>query len=288
MTEPRTHSFAAPGAVIHYDVREGGDGTEPTLLLIGSPMAAGGFPTLAGHFADRRVVTYDPRGSERSRRTDDADRTRVEEHVDDLRRLIEAIGGGPVDVFGTSGGAVNTLALVAAHPELVRVAVPHEPPNASALPDKDAAIAACEDVHQAYLRSGFGLGMAKFIALVSHEGPIPEDYTDRPDPDPAAWGLPTEDDGSRDDPLLGQNIPSCNAFELDFRALRAAPTRIVPAYGEESGDIFAARGAHSVAERIGTDAVEFPGGHTGFMGGEYGQEGRPDEFAAKLREVLGS
>ena len=31
----------------------------------------------------------------------------------------------------------------------------------------------------------------------------------------------------------------------------------------------------------------FPGGHGGFLGGEYGQTGDPDGFAAKLRQVLG-
>jgi len=70
MTEPHSHTLDAPGAVLHYDVR---NGPEPTLLIIGSPMGAAGFATLAGHFPDRRVVTYDPRGAERSRRTDAAD-----------------------------------------------------------------------------------------------------------------------------------------------------------------------------------------------------------------------
>jgi hypothetical protein len=41
-----------------------------------------------------------------------------------------------------------------------------------------------------------------------------------------------------------------------------------------------------VAERLGTTAVIFPGDHAGFLGGEYGQTGDPDAFAAKLREVL--
>jgi hypothetical protein len=31
----------------------------------------------------------------------------------------------------------------------------------------------------------------------------------------------------------------------------------------------------------------FPGGHGGFMGGEYGYDGQPEAFARKLREVLG-
>jgi len=30
----------------------------------------------------------------------------------------------------------------------------------------------------------------------------------------------------------------------------------------------------------------FPSGHSGFLGGEFGQTGKPVEFAAKLREVL--
>ena len=38
----------------------------------------------------------------------------------------------------------------------------------------------------------------------------------------------------------------------------------------------------------GREAVVFPSGHGGFLGGEYGQSGKPDEFAAKLREVLGA
>ncbi len=46
------------------------------------------------------------------------------------------------------------------------------------------------------------------------------------------------------------------------------------------------RGAEAVAERLGTTAVTFPSDHGGFLGGEYGQAGEPDAFAAKLREVL--
>ena len=75
MTEPKTHTLDAPGAVLHYDVRSNEASTEPVLLLIGSPMGAAGFGTLAGHFTDRTVVTYDPRGAERSKRTDGAAET---------------------------------------------------------------------------------------------------------------------------------------------------------------------------------------------------------------------
>lgn len=286
MTEPKTHTLDVPGAVLTYDVRANDASTQPVLLIIGSPMAASGFGTLAGHFADRTVVTYDPRGSERSRRTDGASETTPDEHADDLHRLIAALDAGPVDLFATSGGAVNALALVARHPEQVRTLVAHEPPAAQELPDREAVLAACVDIHETYLRSGVGPAMAKFIALVSYEGPLPDGFANQPGPDPAMFGLPTTDDGSRDDPLVGQNIVSCNSYRHDFDALRRASTRIVLAVGAESGRVMAGRAAVAVAERLGTAPVTFPGGHAAFLGGEYGQTGVPDAFAAKLREVL--
>jgi hypothetical protein len=112
------------------------------------------------------------------------------------------------------------------------------------------------------------------------------DFARQPGPDPAMFGMPSEDDGTRTDPLLGQNIISCTHYEPDFAALRAASTRIVMAAGAESAGEMAHRGAEAVAERLGTEPVNFPSGHGGFLGGEYGQTGDPDAFAARLREVL--
>jgi pimeloyl-ACP methyl ester carboxylesterase len=256
------------------------------LVLIGSPMGAGGFGTLAGHFTDRTVVTYDPRGVERSAKSDPLSESTPDQHADDLHQLISALDAGPVEMLASSGGAVNALALVARHPEQVRTLVAHEPPAAQMVPDREGALAASRDVHDTYLREGMGPAMAKFIALVSHKGPIPADYVDQPAPDPAMFGLPTEDDGSRTDPLLGQNMVSCTHYQFDFDALRAASTRVVIGIGAESDGELASRAAAAVAERLGMTPVTFPSGHGGFLGGEYGQTGDPDGFAATLREVL--
>jgi pimeloyl-ACP methyl ester carboxylesterase len=286
MTEPKTYTLDVPGAVLHYDVRSNDASTQPVLLLIGSPMGAAGFGTLAGHFTDRTVVTYDPRGAERSKRTDGAPESTPDEHADDLHRLISALDAGLVDIFASSGGAVNALALVAQHPEQVRTLVAHEPPAARELPDREPAMAACVDIHETYQREGFGPAMAKFIALVSYEGPIPAGFADQPGPNPANFGLPTEDDGSRDDPLVGLNMPSSPNYRHDFDALRAAPTRVVVGVGAQSAKMMAGRAGLAVAERLGTAPVTFPGGHDGFLGGEYGGMGEPDAFAATLRKVL--
>jgi hypothetical protein len=87
--------------------------------------------------------------------------------------------------------------------------------------------------------------------------------------------------------MLEHNMKWLTTYEPDFEALAKAPTRLVFAAGEESKGILASRGAYAAAERLGSEVVIFPGGHNGFMGGEYGQPpGKPTEFAAKLREVL--
>ena len=242
MTEPTTSTLEVPGAVLTYDVRRVDPSPLPALLLIGSPMGAGGFGTLAGSFTDRTVITYDPRGVDRSTKDDPASRSTPEQHADDLHRIIAELGGGPVDLFASSGGAVNALALVAKHPEDVRTLVAHEPPLASILPDRKGALAITEAIDETYQRSGFGPAMAQFIVAVSHEGEITPEFAAQPAPDPAMFGMPSEDDGNRTDPLLFQNIISCTHYEPDFDALRAAPTRIVIAVGGESEGQLAYRG----------------------------------------------
>jgi pimeloyl-ACP methyl ester carboxylesterase len=256
--EPATYTLEVPGAVLTYDIRAGDDADRPPLFLLGSPMGAAGFGTLAGYLTGRTVITYDPRAVERSRRTDGATETTPEEHADDLHRIIGTLDRGPLDMLASSGGAVNALVLVARHRGDVQTLVAHEPPAARYLPDAEVAL-----------------------------GELTRGYLEQPAPDPAMFGLPVEDDGSRDDPLLGQNMVSSTHVELDFEALQAASTRVVIGVGADSGGELAARAGRAVAERLGQEPVVFPSGHAGFLGGEYGQTGEPEAFADTLRTVLG-
>src|SRR5258706_6700917 len=141
MPELTTHTIAVPCATVTYDVRRNDASTEPVLMLIGCPMGAGGFVTLSGHFTDRTVVTYDLRGVERSTKDDDTSESNPDQHAADVHAVIGAVGGGPVDLFASSGGAVTALALVAQHPEDVRMAVAHEPPPARLVPEREAPLA---------------------------------------------------------------------------------------------------------------------------------------------------
>ena len=280
-----TRTLDTPEASLAYDVRgplPTADG-RPPLFLIGAPMDASGFGTLAGHFADRTVITYDPRGLGRSTRRDGRSTHTPQQHADDVHRIIEAVGG-PVEMFASSGGAVTALALVAAHPDDVTTLVAHEPPLLQVLPDADRAVAATRAVQAVYEAKGWGHGMAAFIGLSSWQGEFTDDFSVTADP--AAFGLPAEDDGSRGDPLLSHDSDAITAFRPDVPALMAAPTRIVVAAGIESEDALTWRTAVATAQALGQEITVFPSDHGGFLGGEFGQHGQPEAFAALLREVL--
>lgn len=290
---PTTATLPVEGAVLTYDVR--GDlasttADQPPLLLVGAPMPASGFTTLASHFPDRVVVTYDPRNTGRSARDEPTAPVTTAEHAADLHALVTALGRGPVDLFGSSGGAVVALALVARHPDDLRVLVAHEPPAVQVLPDAERVAAVHADIIDTYDREGHGPAMARFITHVMHRGEVPADALDRAAPDPAMFGLSPEDDGRRDDPLMANLRGGVAGGDLDVAAVAGAPTRVVVGVGAESGGPtdgeMAVRSAYALASALGVEPVVFPGGHNGFLGGEYGQTGEPEAFAATLRAVL--
>jgi pimeloyl-ACP methyl ester carboxylesterase len=276
------------GAEIAYDVHgplPTADG-RPPLFMIGQPMEASGFSTLASYFPDRTVVTYDPRGIGRSTRKDGRVDHTPTVQADDVHAVIGELGAGPVEMFASSGGAVTALALVAAYPDDVTTLVAHEPPMIPVLPDAAAAERARAGFHDAYEANGSGAGMAAFIAMTSWRGEFTDEYFAQPAADPAAFGMSAEDDGSRDNPLLSDRSWPISDYRPDVDALAAAPTRIVIAVGEESLGTFTGRTAVATAELLGQEATVFPSHHGGFLGGEFGYAGQPEAFARKLHEVL--
>jgi pimeloyl-ACP methyl ester carboxylesterase len=284
----KTQTLETAEADIVYDVQgplPTADG-RPPLFMIGQPMDASGFRTLASHFPDRTVITYDPRGLGRSIRKDGRVDNVPSVQADDVHAVIGALDVGPVEMFASSGGAVTALALVAAYPNDVSVLVAHEPPLVPVLPDAEAAERAVAQFRDAYAAKGLGSGMAAFIAMTSWQGEFTEEYFARSTPDPAQFGMPAGDDGSRDDPLLSDRSSAVTSYRPDFDALVAAPTRIVIAVGEESAGTFTGRTSVSTAGLLDQQATVFPSHHGGFVGGDSGYAGQPEAFARKLRDVL--
>jgi pimeloyl-ACP methyl ester carboxylesterase len=256
----------------------------PPLFMIGQPMDASGFGTLASHFPDRTVVTYDPRGLGRSTRRDGRVDHSPTVQASDVHAVIEALGAGPVEMFASSGGAVTALALVAAYPGDVVTLVAHEPPLIPVLPDAEAAERARAGVRDAYEAKGSSAGMAPFIAMTSWRGEFTDEYFAQPPADPVAFGMASEDDGSRDDPLLSDRSWAVSSYRPDVdawaRRQRASSSPWARSQRAPSPDARRWPRRRSVSRRPG------PSHHGGFLGGEFGYAGQPEAFAHKLRDVL--
>jgi pimeloyl-ACP methyl ester carboxylesterase len=262
-------SLDVPGARLYYERQ----GAGPLLLMIGSPMDSTGFAGLARALAARyTVVTYDPRGIGHSTREDSSQDVTPEQQADDVHRLLSALGGGPAHVFGSSGGATVGLALVTAHPGQVRTLVAHEPPVIELLPDRDQVVAQIDDIYATYRADGPDKAMAMFMA---HAGLAQESGAPRWQPSPeqlATMRAATE-------VFLAHLLRPTTHFRPDLAVLRAAPARIVVGVGAASEGQLARRCAVALADRLGTPAVEFPGGHAGFVA-------LPDQCGQVLDQVL--
>jgi pimeloyl-ACP methyl ester carboxylesterase len=271
----KTERLNVPGASIYYEVR----GSGPVLLMMpGGPADAGVFRRIAGYLdSDFTVVTYDPRGLSHS--TLDApvrDERIVQIFADDAHRLLTATANEAAFVFGSSGGAVIALELVARHPEQVRALVSHEPPAPALLPDTARERAAMKDIVETYRSAGIGPAMQKFMVQTRIRSGPPPPPPGEPTPEMRAGMAQMQ---RNMDFWLGHSFGAVAAYEPDFAVLKAGSTRIVPAVGEESRGELANDGGLGLAKRLGTEAVVFPGAHGGF-------ESHAAEFAAQLRKVL--
>jgi pimeloyl-ACP methyl ester carboxylesterase len=258
-----------PGARLYYETR----GEGPLLLMIGSPMDSTGFTPLAQAMAgEYTVVTYDPRGIGNSTREDDDADITPEQQADDVHRLITTLGGGPVDYFGSSGGAVVGLALIAAHPHDVRTFVGHEPPVMEMLPDKDFQHEQIQEIYDTYQSAGHQAAMMRFM---QHIGVLGGDEAPRWEPTPEQL----ERMDATNSVFFGHLLRQTTRFQPDLPALRAAPTRIVIGVGETSKGQLAHRTGVAFAEAFGVEPVEFPGDHGGFVG-------LSEPFSRVLKQVL--
>lgn len=288
--QPTSHRLATPGADLYYEVR----GSGPLLLAVGQPMTSGAFGPLADLLAeDRTVVTYDPHGLGQSTLDDPSLPITPEVEADDLAHLITAVGDGPAEVFGSSGGAVAGLALVDRHPQLVRTLVAHEPPVVELLPDAGHVRAAVDDTVAAFRSGGSGAGWAKFVSLVMHRGPVteagvppvtwwPPQGADSGDP---AAPSPTPEQVEKqqaDDALFFlRMLQPFTRYRPSVDSVGSAGPRIVIAIGETSEEELSGRSTRALAQQLGTPPVTFPGDHAGFVAD-------PAAFAERLLQTLRS
>jgi pimeloyl-ACP methyl ester carboxylesterase len=270
----KTDTLPVPGASLYYEVR----GSGPVLLMIpGGPMDADGFIQIAERLADSyTVVTYDCRGNSRSPMQNSWDELTVGLFADDAHRLLDALGPDQAYVLGSSGGATYGLDLVARYPRRVRTLVAHEPPVSELLPDAGRYHALNEQIGETYRSEGTFAAMQLFMKGVG----FGDDRPSPPGEQTAEAAAAEARVGGNLDLFAGRLIPVIGNYQPDLAALQHSSTRIVVGVGDESTPqqmVF--QTAHALAERLGRQPVQFPGGHGGFGS-------HPDGFAARLREVL--
>ncbi|GAA3543037.1 alpha/beta hydrolase [Nonomuraea rosea] len=267
------HTLDVPGARLRYEVR----GSGPLLLVTGAPMAAGDFAPLADAMArDHTVVTHDPRGISGSVLDDPEQDSTPELRADDLAAILDALGAEQADVFGSSGGAVTGLALVARHPGRVRTLVAHEPPSLELLPDAAEQHAAVDDMIETFHRHGVGAAFAKFMANAGFEDGGEGAPTAPPTGPPGEPSEQTLADGAR---FFAHELRGTTRYVPDVAALTAGPARVVVGIGAGSRSLVTYRTSEALAGLLGTEPVEFPGDHGGFIG-------HAAEFGEVLRKVL--
>jgi pimeloyl-ACP methyl ester carboxylesterase len=274
MRNMKTETLPVPGALLYYEVR----GSGPVLLMIpGGPMDADGFRGIADRLADSyTVVTCDCRGNSRSPMQGSWDDLTVGLFADDARRLLDAVSFDQADVFGSSGGATYGLDLVARFPDRVRTLVAHEPPVSELLPDAARYHALNEQVGEIYRSEGTFAALQMFTQGVGFGDGGPRAEREQPPEDTAAEARV----GANLELFAGRLIPIIGNYEPDLDALRRSLTRIVVGVGDESTpEQMVYQTAHALAQRLGGQPAQFPGDHGGFGS-------HPDDFAARLREVL--
>jgi pimeloyl-ACP methyl ester carboxylesterase len=235
------------------------------LIIPGGPQDAGVFADLSRHLADRyTVVAYDPRGNSRSSFDGEPVELSLDVQADDAAALIEALGGGPAYVFGTSGGAQIGLNLAARHPGRVRVLVAHEPPATVLLDDPSEALAADRELYDTYRRDGVDAAMAKFFSMnglddAAGEGDAPAEF----DMPPEAAETFARVSGNFEYWLAHGMMP-LSLYRPDVDVLRNGKPPIVVAIGEESAGQPIHDMGMALAVKLGTEPVAFPGDHMGF------------------------
>jgi pimeloyl-ACP methyl ester carboxylesterase len=177
----------------------------------------------------------------------------------------------PAHVFGSSGGAVTGLALVAHYPGHVKTLVAHEPPLALLLPQADEARRRIHEVYDTNRQRGISAAWEQFLSFTG--------MTMRPQGNNAEPEPPSAEAVATSERFFGHGLLPIALYQPDLSSLKAAPARVMVAGGRTSKGEFAQRTAVALADRLGIPLIDFPGGHGGFTSDA-------EDFVDVLRRLL--
>ncbi|WP_433198383.1 alpha/beta fold hydrolase [Nocardia sp. CA-107356] len=295
MTETAVRIVETTGARLHTESA----GTGPDLVLIpGGGGDAGMYEAVVPLLTDRyRVITFDRRGNSRSPFTDPHAAIDIATQAADVIAILDAYAIERAHIFGSSGAAIITLELLAAHADRLHDAVVHEAPLVQLLSEGSPARSELAEIGRLaveksplrafaafgvltmpnvprVLRSSFGQVLMAGGSRVSLTIGAALRRLTRARPSTMTRQL------NNADLLLVRELPAfCFDYHPDAAALRkvAVPWRL--GTGRESVGKPYYLATHTLAGELGRDCVEFPGGHVPY-------QLQPEAFVDRLLELF--
>ena len=278
-------------------VEEQGEG--PALVLIpGGGGDAGVYADIAGLLAaDFRVIRYDRRGNSRSGPVRLSDPVDPAAQAEDVLAILDSRGLSSALVFGSSGGAVIALELIATHPDRVSATIVHEPPAVGVLEPESPERSELTRIHRLGVEKGPMRAFAAFGAMTVADPPWPLRSSVGQSMVAAASEAAlvvsrlirrfTGKEPSTMSRILGnvdllimRELPDlCLRWSPEIEPLRAGTVPWVLGVGAASGGRPYDRPARTLAELTGAPWVRFPGGHTAY-------QDEPRAFVERLTGLL--
>src|SRR5437870_1959850 len=269
-----TGTLQVNGAEIYHEIR----GSGPSVLFIQGATGDGGtFRKVAQRLSDQfTVVTYDRRGNSRSPPPKGWRATSMREQADDAAGLIKALGISRAAIFGTSGGALILLQLVASHPEVLRRAIVHEPAMLANMPGSEDMVKGLRTFLEENLTKGGPRHvLEQFLPQVAGETAF-----NNLEPELRERML------GNADVLVNLEMSAFASYAADInRLLRVGVALLVAAGSDNAGtNNPMLRGGYEAAKwlasQLGSRLYELSGAHAPYLD-------RAEKFAEELRPLLG-
>lgn len=265
----RSGTLSLSDTDLYYEVR----GSGPWLVLLGAPMEAAAFAPLAELLAvDYTVLTMDPRGVAGSKLADPEADSTPELRAADVVRILEELKVDTVALFGSSGGAVTSLAFVEAYRDRVHTVIAHEPPLVELLPDREQQRADTEQIIKAFKEQGSLAAWTEFFRNAGLE--LPPEVMEQ-----MFGGEQSAEQLAEQGHFFLHEMKASTHWQPDLEKLRQSGTRVLVGLGEESAGQLCERTSQALAEALDVELVSFVGDHTGFVD-------HPESFARRLTGLL--
>lgn len=191
------------------------------------------------------------------------------EQADDEAALIEANGLAPATVLGSSGGAIVLLELIARHPEVVQLALVHEPPLLAILPNGAEVGAELRAMTEQGLAQGGPRAAAELFIRTNAGDKTFESF----DPDLRERLL------GNAETFLATEVEQFVTYQPDVARVRTSGVQIIMLLGADSGKVYYADATRRMADALGCPIAEVPGAHVPYLT-------CPDAFVETIRPLI--